>query len=51
MCGQAVVDVSVGVESASGVAEHPLGLRRLCSDSVRIEVQILSMQFMRARGL
>ena len=33
MYGQAIVDVSVGAESVSGVAEYPLRLRRLCSDS------------------
>ena len=28
MCGQAIVDVAMGAESVSGVAEDPLRLRR-----------------------
>jgi len=34
VCGHAIVDVLVGAESVRGVAKHPFGLRRLCSDSV-----------------
>jgi hypothetical protein len=32
LCGQAIVDVAVGAESVSGVAEDPLRLRRMGSD-------------------
>jgi len=33
VCGHAIVDVAVRAESVSGVAEYPLGLCRMCSDS------------------
>jgi hypothetical protein len=33
VCGHAIVYVSVGAESVRGVAEYPLGLPRVCSDS------------------
>jgi hypothetical protein len=33
VCGQAIIYASMGAESVRGVAEHPLGLRHLCSDS------------------